>query len=96
MYILMYLMMHFGPRACPHAMRQPNWPCLFRSPSMCTIQLKVYIHSNRFGGGPVVPKLEVCSTCRALLDNYSGRRKKEKDDVYKVGTFSFVVCTSHR
>ena len=32
----------------------------------------------------MVLKLEVCSVCKTLLDNYTERRKKEKDDIYKV------------
>ena len=32
----------------------------------------------------MVPKLEVCSVCKALLDEYADRRKREKEEVYKV------------
>ena len=40
--ILMYLMMHFGPQGCPHAMCERNWPYLFRSPSMRSICTCIY------------------------------------------------------
>ena len=35
----MYQTMQFGPRGCPRAKRKRNRPCLFRSPSMPSIQL---------------------------------------------------------
>ena len=50
---------------------------------------------NRFGGGPMVSKLEVCSMCKALLDNYSERRKKEKDDIHRVCVHYFVLINIH-
>ena len=42
-YIYMYPTMHFGPDICPRATCKRNRPCLFRSPSMRSIQL-VYHH----------------------------------------------------
>ena len=42
--IYMYPTTHFGPD-CPCATRKRNRPCLFRSPSMRSIQL-VYIHNT--------------------------------------------------
>ena len=32
----------------------------------------------------MVLKLEVCSTCKTLLDIYTERRKREKEDIYRV------------
>ena len=35
-------------------------------------------------------KLEVCSVCRALLDSYSERRKKEREDIHKVESYHII------
>ena len=43
----MYPTIQFGPRGCPRATRKRNRPCLFRSPSMRSIQL-VYEHKQCF------------------------------------------------
>ena len=41
----------------------------------------------------MVPKLEVCSVCKALLDEYADRRKREKEEVYKVQSRYRHHCT---
>ena len=54
----------------------------------CTYTHCLHTVHCRYGGGPMVPKLEVCSVCKALLDEYADRRKREKEEVYKVYTVS--------
>ena len=43
-----------------------------------------YVHTLRYSGGPLVQKLEVCSICKALLDSYTERRKREREHIHKV------------
>ena len=43
----------------------------------------------------MVPKLEVCSVCKALLDEYADRRKREKEEVYKVLSRYRGHCCNH-
>ena len=42
----------------------------------------MFIH--RYGGGPMVQKLEICSVCKDLLDSYTEQRKREKEEIHKV------------
>ena len=49
-----------------------------------TLCVYVCTHTLRYSGGPLVQKLEVCSICKALLDSYTERRKREREHIHKV------------
>lgn len=70
--------------ACEHGAVLPNRSEHARPLAMAVRRDVWDTYQQRYGGGPMVMKLEVCSVCKALLDNYTERRKKEKDDIYKL------------
>jgi ubiquitin carboxyl-terminal hydrolase 20/33 len=70
--------------ACEHGAVLPNRVDHAR-PLAMSVRRDVWdTYQQRYGGGPMVQKLEICSVCKDLLDSYTEQRKREKEEIHKL------------